>query len=167
VDQLQRQPFGLPAKNETIARLPGKAGIPLLSSRLHIDKTGRRQCLPERFESAVLVKIDLGPVIDAGATQSLVVNPKPEPSNEVQSATGRRAEAGDIARIRGDFGLEERYVEEGKRLVHGSGGAGVQGELARTIQRMTPPSAKRKTGRKYLSRVLALPAEISIIWRLT
>jgi len=112
------------------------------------------------------VEIDLGPIIDAGATQGLVVDPKPESSDKVQSAMGRRAEAGNIARIRGDFGLEERNVEEGRRLIHGSGG-GAQEELARTIQRMTPPSAKRKTGRKYLSRVLARPAEISIIWRLT
>ena len=83
MNQLWWKPFRLPAKDETIAWLPSKAGITLLSSRLDIDKTGSWNGRPEGFEGAVLVKIDLAPIIDTSATQGLVIDPKPESPNEV------------------------------------------------------------------------------------
>lgn len=117
MDQLWWKSFRLPAEDQTIPWLPGKAGIALLSRRLDIDKTGGWNRRREGFESSVLVEIDLAPVIDTSATQGLVIDPKPEPPNEMQPATGRGAKAGDVPCVRGDFGLEERNVEGRQREV--------------------------------------------------
>src|SRR3984957_4050272 len=54
-------------------------------------------------------------IVETGALQALVIEPKPQWFHQVQSRAGVGAQADDIAGIRGDLGLEQHDMKHGRR----------------------------------------------------
>lgn len=86
----------------------------------------------------------------------------------MKPGAGRGAKARDIPGIGRDFRLEQRDVEGGSHWANRAtaiqSGAAFQDEAERTIQKMAPPSARRKIGRNERARPVARPLEIWTIW---
>ena len=62
----------------------------------------------------VLNDFDQVPIVEAGAADSVLINAEAEAADQVERAQGRRAEACDIARVRGNFRFDQNNVKRAR-----------------------------------------------------
>jgi len=117
LEELAGQSNALLTEDECVAEF--ELGIEVAHPSMPAEQPGarlpgwaeRRDALLGRAQRFVLNHFYEVPIVESGAPHGVLVDPKTEPSNQMKRAARRRTQAGDIARIRGNFGLYQDNVE--------------------------------------------------------
>ena len=86
----------------------------------------------------VLLEVHEVPIIEAGATHRVLVDPESEASDEVERGLRRRGETGNVPRVLRDFGLDEDDTERPFERLGAEARAVVLGHRERTSGRTFP-----------------------------
>jgi len=57
------------------------------------------------------MQVDVGPIVEAGTLEVLVVQGKTQLSDQVQPGSGGGTQTGDVAGVRGDFRFDQDDIE--------------------------------------------------------
>lgn len=110
-----RQAARLRSEDKRISAAVFKIAVAV--ARAGLDKKHSRT--GERIDAGVETAVNLDRrkivVVEAGALQTLVIEPKPERFHQVQCRAGVGAQTNDIAGIRRDLGLEQHDMKHERR----------------------------------------------------
>jgi hypothetical protein len=108
--QFFRQSARLPSKDQAVVRLILPIGVDAFGLCREVEEAAIGKGLIESLDVAVVMDLDLVPVIESRAAHGFLVGAEAEFAHEMQRREGRAAEAGDVAGIRRDFRLDQRDV---------------------------------------------------------
>jgi len=106
-----RESRGLGSEQQRIVLSKPDIAVPAFTSGRERERAGRRAGSVEDVERGVFAYRRPFVVVEAGAAQARLVEPKPEWPDQVQRTAGIGAEPYNVAGVRGDFRLIEDNVE--------------------------------------------------------
>jgi hypothetical protein len=106
--QILGQAARFSSEDQAVVRLISPISVDAFGFCREVEKAAIRQGVIESFDVAVVMNLDIVPVIESSAADGFSVGAEAEFSDQVQRREGRAAEAGDVAGIRRDFRLDQR-----------------------------------------------------------